>query len=200
MQNAGDMDDAIQMDFNTRVKVEHVVDQTFSVSDGLSQFSSSSGGDRLKNCNEDESCSGYLECNDISSDRRTSEFKQSNNPSEEPQLACDLKEGNLIHQNTRNDCGPSSFSKQCSLVHKYQNCESETKTLTSELSTAAFDKKDDSESTNKSTAHLQISDADLDERHHAGYEHDGMGSSEGQAGSEVDILEKKTFCINTIIC
>lgn len=197
MQNAGDMDDAIQMEFNTRVKVERVADQTFSGPDGLNQLSSSSGGGRL-NCNEDELPSGYLECNDISSDQIISEFKQSNNPSEEPHLACNLKEGNPIHQKARNDCGHVSFSKQCNVVDKYQNCESEAQTVTSELSTATFDKKDDSESSNESTTHcLQISDADLDERLRAGYEHDV--SSEEQAGSEVDILEKKP-CVSIISC
>lgn len=172
MQNAGDMDDAIQMEVNTR-KVEHVSDQTFSGLAGLNQFSSSSGSDRL-NCNEDELPGGHLECNDISSDQRTSEVKQSNNPSGEPHLACNLEEG--------------------------INCESEAQTVASELPTSIFDKKGDLESTNESAVHcLQISDTDLDERHHASYEHDGMVSSEEQVVTEVDTLEKK-LCVSIPSC
>lgn len=172
MQNAGYMDDAIQMEFNTR-KLEHVSDQTFSGLDDRNQFSSSSGNNR-PNCNEDELPSGHLECNDISSDQRTSEVKQSNNPSGELRLACNLKEG--------------------------IDCESEAQTVTSELSTATFDKKDDPESTNESAAHcLQISDADLDEGNRAIYEHDGMASSEEQIVTEVDTSEKK-LCVSIPSC
>lgn len=172
MQNAGDMDDAIQMEVNTR-KVEHVSDQTFSGLAGLNQFSSSSGSDRL-NCNEDELPGSHLECNDISSDQRTSEVKQSNNCGGELHLACNLEEG--------------------------INCDSEAQTVASELPTSTFDKKGDLESTNESAAHcLQISDTDLDERHHASYEHDGTVSSEEQIVTEVDTLEKK-LCVSIPSC